>query len=352
MLKQIPEAVLFEMIEAFFTGSLSHGYGGKIMADEPMRIGKSMFKGKYLFDETDQKELKDKNLEIFDVIANGFNLPTESEDPIVAVNSELVAKCHTQLRKYLRFFVQDQILFDENTLSFEKTFAVFKKLISDLENENNGPIRLTSNDLNETLKAYYPELGSIQFKIPFWEMVATLWVSWITEIYHERRFDIKNHQVVISLTTDMNEFSINGIRQTFYLPEIKETQQRIKPPEQRNIWYEDDVLHFKNKSGGEKTINMVTADSQRKLFNAFWDLWKHGKATNYAFTNDQIFMAYKKTNNMKSIAEVQEEIGNTRLGKIKGNIVQKFERNGLKEQLTWDYLKKSKKYYFNLKPLI
>lgn len=357
MLKQIPEEKFFEMLEAFFTGELSYGYGGKIMAKEPEKIGRAMLKKKFLFKKVEQQKLQEKNLVIFNDIANGFNQISKPTEPVKEMDSELselTAKCHTQLRRYLKFFVQNQILFSKNTLSFEKTFAIFKKLLSDLENENSGLIRITQKDLKESFKKHYSELSEIEYQIPFWEMVATLWVSLITEIYHERKFDPQNHQVVLSFT-DLNELSINGIRQTFFLPEINETQRKVQTPDQRNIWYEDGVLHFKDRSGGEKIIDMSTAYTQKKLFDTMWSLWTKGTNNKYYLSKEQIFSTYKKINNLKSNSAVEEEIGSTKLGKIVANIRMKFMDKSLDKQLTWNYKKKSNDesgYIFDLKPLV
>ncbi len=273
-----------------------------------------------------------------------------------------------KLKNYIKNFVKGNLLFSENTYSFEESFSYFERLMYELERNGSEVVRVTSSDVIHARAALSKKTsrsrfllreGSISYKIPFWEVIAALWIAGIVDISFERKSDLKGKDEVVLKRNKKVKLSINTVRSAFGLPLIDEYKHKTLPPDQRKIWYsyEKRELHFKTASLEDNaTVDFSTARKTYKLFEVLYELWSNDLSAEKFYTRAKITQAYKKKYNFSN-EEVFELIGGIKLGKDANNIKLLFAKKNLSPQLKLVFKRitndeEKNGYTFDLIPLV
>lgn len=349
MLKQLPEIEIFNLMELFFSGELRNDSQKVISKEVILPKTEKYFEKIPLLNDDEISGLKNKNISSFLGI---HELTNESTTVEIVEMSPLSQKLYETLIEYLKKFIFGEILFDDNSLTFEQSFLSFKKTLRELEQKPNQIVTITYQDVQNNFYAIYPEYKNLNYHIPFWETVLIIWLSNMGEIHWERSFDKKNHRLLFR-RIDLMDFTIESVFRSHGL-KLK-PRPKITYPESRNIWYQSGVLYFATPSGEPIIIDLSLAKTQKMLFDSMWNLWSNSSSENNFYTRKEIFDAYKKVNAIKSGDELLSHIGSEKLGKIKSNITQKFDKKGIRKQIKWTYHKNSNDqdgYIFEIFPLV
>ncbi|MFC1710404.1 hypothetical protein ACFL0F_01965 [Patescibacteria group bacterium] len=113
-------------------------------------------------------------------------------------------------------------------------------------------------------------------------------------------------------------------------------------PPGRDCIYENQTLFIKLKDGSSYPTNFSSAEKSRKVFEAFWTLWKVSGTKSYS--RDEIVKNYKKIHN-----ETIEHRGiAVTISNIRGTFI---EGKPLQSRITWKYDNKTQAWIFQILPL-
>ncbi|MFZ5534606.1 MAG: hypothetical protein ACOY3M_00400 [Patescibacteria group bacterium] len=245
------------------------------------------------------------------------------------------------INQYISLFVDDELVGNGRDINFNTHLDIFREYMDKVLRIYNPKYLLISpKDLMGLLKEKYSFVNEEYTDYKFMEMVMTLWIARVIDVYDleiEYKDNKYNYSVTIALK-ETNSLSNETIRERF---KLSSTRSLFVTPTDRSYTYENSQLIFRLTDGSTDQFDFSRADKSRKMFEAFWDLWKKDNTGRY--TIKQICESYKLVN--KEEIEVVTKIGET-VTNIRSTIIEPKHR--IKDNVEWQFDRKKNLWIFRI----
>jgi hypothetical protein len=235
------------------------------------------------------------------------------------------------LSKYSAIYVNDTIgVTASNSYSFEKQLNIFKTYVDKISNVQN--IKHFEIDIQDLYKT--ADNDKKKYSMDFYSFMLALYYAKCINIssvtYPFKRGSTRLYKYGMSIgIVDLNGLNLITIRERLGLPEVKKSFFVL--PQDQKYFYDHDTkaLIFQLSGGSSDQFDFSRAKISRKVFEAFWNLWK--KNNNGEYSRDEVCAMYKKLHNEPILpARVGEIVSNIRSTIINPKIL-------IKDKLEWGF---------------
>jgi len=236
------------------------------------------------------------------------------------------------INQYISLFVDDELVGNGRDINFNTHLDIFREYMDKvLRIYNPKYVLISPKDLTGLLKEKYSFVNEEFTDYKFMEMVMTLWIARIIDVYDleiEYKDNKYNYSVTVGLK-ETNSLSNETIRERF---KLANTRSIFVMPTDRSYTYENSQLIFRLTDGSTDQFDFSRAEKSRKMFEAFYDLWKKDNSGEYSI--EQICRSYKQINKepLEQTTKIGETVTNIRTTiiepkhRIKDNVEWRFER--------------------------
>lgn len=257
-------------------------------------------------------------------------------------SKESSGKLQKILDDYIKLFAEDELFGTGKDISFSAHIEIFREYLSKVRVFNPKYLLISPNDLTGLLQEKYSVVNEYKADYKFIEMVTVLWLAEIIDIYY-LEIDYKNNKYNYSVTLalkNINYLSVDFIKEKLKLPSISKSLYTL--PIDRQYIYENQRLIFKLTDGSSDQLDFSKAKIMRKMFEAFYELWK--KDSKGEYNVGEISKSYKRVNNKE--LDTSTEIGEI-VSNIRSTII--YPKYHIRELIEWKYNRARGLWIFRIK---
>lgn len=244
------------------------------------------------------------------------------------------------IQQYVRLFIDDELIGNGRDVSFTAHLEIFREYLDKVLHVFNPKyLRISPNDLMDQLKEKYVFVSEAETEYRFMEMVMTLWMARAIDIYDlEIIYKDNKYNYTATIALKVKTLTNDSIREKF---KLSKSESVFVVPMDRLYIYENSQLIFRLTDGSTDQFDFSRAEKSRKMFEAFWELWKSDESGEY--TIKRICEMYKKIN--KEVLEQTTKIGET-VTNIRTTIIEPKHR--IKDNIEWHYDRKNQTWIFRI----